>query len=97
MSRIPIPKGKDKPGQTRPIALVNDIYGFITATQAIRMSEGVEATKRLFPELKAYRKNMSTTDITVDERCMMEDSMESKTPMSKKNEDEERFLTESYS
>ena len=92
MSRIPIPKGKDKPGQTRPIVLVNDIYGFITATQAIRMSEGVEATKRLFPELKAYRKNMSTTDITVDERCMMEDSMESKTPMSKKNEDEEKFF-----
>jgi hypothetical protein len=84
MSRIPIPKGKAKPGQTRPIALVNDVYGFITAMLAMRMSQGVEATKRLFPELKAYRKNMSATDITVDERCMMEDSMESETPMSKK-------------
>ena len=53
MSRVPIPKGKEKPGQTRPIALVNDIYGFITSMQAYRMSQGIEATNKLFPELKA--------------------------------------------
>jgi hypothetical protein len=47
MSRLPIPKGPEKLGQTRPIALVNDIYGFISAVVAIRMAEGVEMSEKL--------------------------------------------------
>jgi hypothetical protein len=92
MSRLPIPKGPETPGQTRPIALVNDIYDFISAIVAIRMAEGVERTKQLGPEIRAYRKDMSATDITQNERCIMEDAMEFEKPMCRKLEDEEKFF-----
>ena len=92
MSRLPIPKGPEKPGQTRPIALVNDIYAFISSMIASRMAEGIEKSGRLGPEVRAYRKNMSTTDITMNERCLMEDAMEFEKPTCRKLEDEEKFF-----
>ena len=88
MSRLPIPKGPEKPGQTRPIALVNDIYAFISSMIACRMAEGIDASGRLGPEVRAYRKNMSTTDITMNERCLMEDAMEFEKPTCRKLEGE---------
>jgi hypothetical protein len=92
MSRLPIPKGPEKPWQTRPITLVNDIYGFISAIVAIRMAEGVERSKKLGPKIRAYRKDISATDITQNERCIMEDAMDFEKLMCRKLEDEEKFF-----
>ena len=59
---------------------------------ACRMAEGVERSGRLGPEIRAYRKDMSTTDITINEHCIMEDAMEFEKPISRKLEDEEKFF-----
>ena len=71
MTRIPIPKGENKPGQTRPVSLADDIFSFLTGQISRTFATGIEETGRLGPEITAYRKNKSTTDITIDEREIM--------------------------
>ena len=92
MTRIPIPKGMDKPGQTRPISLADDVYSFLTAQVSRTLSEGIEATGRLGPEITAYRKGRSTTDITQDERAIIEDALEFCHLLGIIKEDEEKFF-----
>ena len=75
MTRIPIPK-PDKPGQTRPISLADDMFPFLTDQVSKKFSCGVEETGQLGPEITAYRQNKSVTDITVDQRCTIEDALE---------------------
>ena len=92
MTRIPIPKGDDKPGQTRPISLADDIFSFLTGQISRTFAAGIEETGRLGPEITAYRKNKSTTDITIDERGIMEDALEFCQYMGLIKEDEEKFF-----
>ena len=92
MSRIPIPKGENKPGETRPISLADDVYSFLTAQISRQFAAGVEATGKLGPEITAYRKNKSTTDITIDERGIMEDALEFCKLLGIIKEDEEKFF-----
>ena len=75
MTRILIPKS-NKPDETRPISLTDDTYSLLTQQISKRMSEEMEATGRMGEEIKVYRKGKSTTDITVDERCIMEEALE---------------------
>ena len=56
------------------------------------MSEGMEATGRMGEKTKAYRKGKSTTDITVDERCIMEEALEFLQLLGLVKEDEERVF-----
>ena len=92
MSRILIPKGKDKPGQTRPISMADDTYSFLTDQISKSFSAGIEATGRMGEEIKAYRKGKSTTDITIDERNMQEDALENLKLLGIIKEDEEKFF-----
>ena len=52
----------------------------------------MEATGRLGPEITAYRKGKSTTDITQDKRCIFEESMEPGDHLGLVKEDEEKFF-----
>jgi hypothetical protein len=92
MSRILIPKGKAKPGQTRPISMADDTYSFLTDQISKRFAAGIEATGRMGEEIKAYRKGKSTTDITVDERNMQEDPLENLKLLGIIKEDEKTFF-----
>ena len=90
---IPIPKGLDKPGQTRPISLADDVYSFLTAQISRTFAEGMEATGRLGPEITAYRQGKSTTDITLDQRAIVEEALEFCQLLGIIKEDEEKCLT----
>jgi hypothetical protein len=57
MMRIPIPKGLDKPGQTRPISLADDVYSFLTAQISRTFAEGMALdgwALKLLLTVKAY-------------------------------------------
>ena len=90
MTRIPIPK-PDKPGQTRPISLADDMFSFLTDQVSRKFSYGVEETGQLGPEITAYRKNKCVTDITIDQRCTIEDAVEFGKLLGRIKEDEEFF------
>ena len=90
MTRIPIPK-PDKPGQTRPISLADDMFSFFTDQVSKYLSDGVEATGKLGPEITAYRKKKSVNDITLDQRCTIEDALEFERLLGIIKEDEEKF------
>ena len=85
MTRIPIPK-PDKPDQTRPIS----IFSFLTDQVSKYLSDGVKATGKLGPEITAYRKNKSVNDITLDQRCTIEDALEFERLLGIIKEDEEK-------
>ena len=93
MSRILIPKGESKPGQTRPISMADDTFSFLTNEISNRMSNGMEETGRMGDEIKAYRKGKSTSDITVEERLILEEAMEAGKLLGIIQEDEENFFT----
>jgi hypothetical protein len=92
MSRILIPKGESKPGQTRPISMADDTFSFLTNEISNRMSNGMEETGRMGDEIKAYRKGKSTSDITVEERLILEEALEAGKFLGIIQEDEENFF-----
>ena len=92
MSRILIPKGDKKPGQTRPISMADDTFSFLTNEISNRMAIGMEETGRLGDEIKAYRKGKSTSDITVEQRLILEEALEYAKYLGIVQEDEEKFF-----
>ena len=89
-SRVPIPK--PKPGETRPLSLLHDdmcfILGFITKHYAARCEE-IE----LFPpSIRAYRRGMSTSFITLLDLAVREDAITFGRMMALTSEDEEKFF-----
>ena len=91
MTRIPIPK-PDKPGQTRPISLADDMFSFLIDQVSKHLSTGVEASGKLGPEISAYRKDKSVNDIRLDQRCTIEDALEFENLLGIIKEDEENSL-----
>ena len=81
----------DRPGQTRPIPLIDDIYSFLCTIVAKYMSNALERTG-LESYLKAYRKNKSTSDISITEACMKEDAEEAGTSFLRLEQDEQKFF-----
>ena len=68
------------------------MFSFLTYQIFRKLSNGVEATGKLGPEITAYRKNMSVTDITLDQRCTIEDALEFENLLGIIKEDEEKFF-----
>ena len=89
-TRVPIPK--PKPGETRPLSLLHDdmcfILGFLTKHYTIC----VEKLNLLPPSLRAYRKGMGTSAITLLDLAMREDAVSFGRLMALTAEDEEKFF-----
>lgn len=52
------------------------MYSFLTVQLPRTLSAGMEASGRLGPAITAFRKKHFTTDITIDQRCILEDALE---------------------
>ena len=72
--------------------MADDTYSFLTNEISNKMASGIESTGRMGEEIKAYRKGKSTSDITVEERLIVEEALETAKLLGIVQEDEEKFF-----
>ena len=94
LSRIPLPK--PGLGQSRPIALVHDVWAFIGAFIHDDLSEALERTKTFNDNIIAYRKGKNASDPLITIIALHEESFACGELVGFISEDEENTLTESH-
>ena len=72
--------------------MVDDTFSFLTNEISNRSAIGMEVTGRLGDEIKAYRKGKSTSDITVEQRLILEEALDYAKFLGIVQEDEEKFF-----
>ena len=91
-TRLPTPKPSGDPADTRPLAILHDLYCFLSAVVGKRMYKALEKANLFLPETLAFRQGMGTDDITIVIKATKEDAVESGELLGQVNEDEEKFF-----
>ena len=89
-TRCPIPK--DKPGETRPIAIGTDTFFFLSAIMGYWLMDVTEELQLYEQECIAYRKGRGCDDITHTLVSIREDAIENNRQIIIISEDEEKFF-----
>ena len=90
LTRLPLPKKGI--GQTRPISLVHDIWGFINTIIYDDLSEALERAKCFDDDILAYRKGRSAIDPMITIIALLEECYVSGELIGFVSEDEEKYF-----
>lgn len=86
----PIPKST--PGETRPLALLDDIYSYIADVSTKPLKEAIISTGLLYTDSCAYQKAKGVPNVTEPQACLKEDAFQHKTQYAILEEDQEKFF-----
>ncbi|KAL7539688.1 hypothetical protein ACHAXR_011399, partial [Thalassiosira sp. AJA248-18] len=92
LTRCPIPKGADKPGETRPLSLVHDAWAFINTVIYGDLARAVERSNILDNDTYAYRKGKSAIDAVIPITMMLEECYVCGEMVGLQDEDEEKYF-----
>ena len=91
LSRCPIPKA-GKPGESRPLSLVHDVWAFINSIIHDDLSIAVEKAGLLDKDMVGYRPGMGAMDAMVPIICMLEECFVAGEMVGLLDEDEEKYF-----
>lgn len=89
-TRVPIPK--TAPGETRPLAIINDIYCYVCFSISKPFTTALEKLNILFEEIHAYREEHGCDLITLLQAVLKEDALQNNKCYVCIDEDEEKFF-----
>ncbi|KAL7526273.1 hypothetical protein ACHAWF_006126 [Thalassiosira exigua] len=92
LTRCPIPKGADKPGETRPLSLVHDAWAFINSEIYEQLGRSIELAGVLDKDSFAYRRGKGAIDAVIPIVTMLEECYVTGEMVGLLDEDEEKYF-----
>ena len=90
VTRLPIGKA-GKPGETRPLALMDDTDCFISGETGRKLTNAIMTAGNAAPELAAYKPGHGCDDVTIQDIAAREDALEFLRLFARIDEDEEKM------